>query len=87
MMVATSEDAEGLDVGRRAAEFWSSEWSGESFMAIGVQDAMLGPPVMNYLRTVIRGCPEPLLVPEAGHFVQESGRVVAEKALEAFGLV
>ncbi len=85
LMVATTEDAEGVDVSRRAAAFWSNEWSGQSFMAIGMKDEMLGPVVMNHLRSVIRGCPEPMEVAEAGHFVQESGEEVARQALSSFG--
>jgi pimeloyl-ACP methyl ester carboxylesterase len=54
-------------------------------MAIGMQDPVLGPPVMQALAKVIRGCPAPLEVPDAGHFVQEHGRVVAERALAEFG--
>jgi len=53
-------------------------------MAIGENDPVLGVPVMNALRGVINGCPEPLVLPE-GHFVQESGDVVARAALEAWG--
>ena len=86
MMVATSEDAEGIDVSRKAAGFWQNDWQGESFMAIGMQDKMLGPTVMHYLKGLIRGCPEPMEIPEAGHFVQEHGKAVAEKALAHFGL-
>ena len=56
-------------------------------MAIGMQDKMLGPDVMNVMRTVIRGCPEPLEIADGGHFVQESGgALIAEKALAHFGL-
>jgi pimeloyl-ACP methyl ester carboxylesterase len=54
-------------------------------MAIGMQDPVLGPPVMQALAQVIRGCPPPLELPEAGHFVQEHGQRVAEAALAAFG--
>ncbi|WP_285658041.1 hypothetical protein [Actinomycetospora sp. NBRC 106375] len=28
-----------------------------------------------------RGCPEPLVIPEAGHVEQEHGRIVARRAL------
>ena len=42
-------------------------------MAIGMQDPVLGPPVMQALAQTIRGCPPPLELPEAGHFVQEHG--------------
>jgi len=54
-------------------------------MAIGMKDKMLGPEVM-YLKDLIKGCPEPMEVPEADHFVQEQGELVAKKALEHFGL-
>jgi pimeloyl-ACP methyl ester carboxylesterase len=54
-------------------------------MAIGMQDPVLGPPVMGALAALIRGCPAPLELPGAGHFVQEQGREVAEAAVAAFG--
>ncbi|SHG79573.1 haloalkane dehalogenase [Ferrimonas marina] len=84
-MVATSTDFPGINTSRRAAEFWSTQWQGPSFMAIGMQDKMLGPEVMGYMRSLISGCPEPMEVPEAGHFVQEFGGPIAERALKAFG--
>ncbi|OJJ12223.1 haloalkane dehalogenase [Alphaproteobacteria bacterium AO1-B] len=87
LLIATSMDAPGVDVSQRAAQFWSTEWTGESFLAIGMRDKMLGPDVMNVMRTVIKGCPDPLEIPEGGHFVQESGgELIAQKALEHFGL-
>ncbi len=76
----------GIEHGVRARKFWSNDWTGESFMAIGMRDAVLGEPVMQELRSVIRGCPEPMRVPEAGHFVQEFGEPIARRALEHFGL-
>lgn len=85
-MVAMTADTDGVDTSRKAAGFWSNEWDGESFMAIGMKDEMLGPPVMNFLRTVIKGCPEPMEVPHAHHFVQEHGVAVAQQALKTFGL-
>ena len=50
-------------------------------MAIGMQDPVLGPPVMRALRKSIRGCPPPMEVAEGGHFVQEWGGPIAEAAL------
>jgi hypothetical protein len=41
---------------------------------------------MDELRSVIRGCPEPMKVAEAGHFVQEYGEPIARAALEHFGI-
>ncbi len=76
-------DMEGVDEARAALRFWSEEWSGQSFMAIGADDPDAA--IMRELRAHIRGCPEPLLLPDAGHFVQEHGQAVARSALEAFG--
>lgn len=84
-LVPEFEDSDGAAASRAAQEFWCSRWSGKSFMAIGVQDPVLGVPVMQALRQTVRGCPEPLLLEQAGHFVQEHGDVVAQAALRAFG--
>ncbi|MEM9045413.1 MAG: hypothetical protein AAGC81_12010 [Pseudomonadota bacterium] len=71
-----------------AAQFCSGEWQGESFMAIGMTDKMLGPDVMNFMPTVIRECPKPLEIAEGGHVVQESGGLlIAERAMVHFGLL
>lgn len=85
-MIAKTDDAPGVEISRQAAKFWSEDWVGESFMAIGMRDEMLGPVVMNYMRTVIKGCPEPMKIDDAGHFVQEHGEAVARRALKAFDL-
>jgi haloalkane dehalogenase len=83
-LVPVSPDMDGVDVSLQAAQFLRERWSGPTFMAIGMQDPVLGPPVMHALAKTIRGCPAPIELAEAGHFVQEHGRVVAEKALEYF---
>lgn len=54
-------------------------------MAVGMMDPILGPDVMAQLRTNIRGCPEPMEIPDGGHFVQEKGEEIALSALAAFG--
>jgi len=74
---------EGGAESRAALKFWAKEWSGQSFMAIGMKDPDVG--TMHALRAGIRGCPEPMLLPDAGHFVQEHGQAVARAALRAFG--
>ena len=84
-MVMTDPDMEGVDTSKRALQFWREQWSGESFMAVGAQDPVLGPDIMERMRGVIRGCPEALILPDAGHFVQESGDLVAAAALKSFG--
>lgn len=85
-LVPDGEDAPGAATSRDAARFWREQWTGQSFMAIGQADPVLGESAMRPLARLIRGCPEPLLVPEAGHFVQEWGEPVARAALEHFGL-
>jgi haloalkane dehalogenase len=85
-LVPDHAEAPGAEISRQAARFWSERWQGDSFMAIGMQDPVLGPPVMNALRKLIRGCPEPLEVADGGHFVQERGDLVAAAALRHFKL-
>lgn len=83
-LVPDRPDAPGAALSRRAAAWWSTEWRGKSFMAIGMQDPVLTPAAMERLRQLIRGCPEPLRIEAAGHFVQEWGDEVARAALSAF---
>lgn len=85
-LVPDREDAPGAAISREAAAFWRERFSGQSFMAIGMQDPVLGPAAMRSLHQLIRGCPPPLEVPEAGHFVQEWGASVARTALRHFAL-
>ncbi|MEM6889629.1 MAG: haloalkane dehalogenase [Pseudomonadota bacterium] len=87
-LIARTMDTPGVDVSQKAAGFWSGQWTGESFMAIGMKDEMLGPNVMNHIRTFINGCPEPLEISGGGHFVQEAaGPLIAESALKHFGMI
>jgi len=86
-LVPDREDAPGAELSRRAARFWKEQWTGDSFMAIGMTDPVLGPAAMQSLRKLIRGCPEPLQVADGGHFVQERGDLIAQAALRHFGLV
>ena len=86
-LVPTKYDAPGAEISRKAQDWFQKEWNGESFMAIGMQDPVLGPSVMRKLKKMIPRCPSPLRIKEAGHFVQEWGDLVAKKALEHFNLV
>jgi tRNA(adenine34) deaminase len=83
-MVPEFPHSEGAEVSRRARDFWRDRWTGRSLMAIGAQDPVLGPPVMQALRADIRGCPEPMVLEQAGHFVQEHGEPIAERAVGYF---
>lgn len=85
MLVPTSEDADGVQVSRQAAVWWATQFDGQAFMAVGTLDPVLGPKVMERMRQIIRGCPEPMMV-QAGHFVPEHGEPIARAALEAWGL-
>ena len=84
-MVMIEPGMEGIETAKRARRFWQTDWQGESFMAIGAKDPVLGVPVMRRLRDSIRGCPEPMILEDAGHFVQEWGDQVARAALRRFG--
>ncbi|MDP3833754.1 MAG: tRNA adenosine(34) deaminase TadA [Hydrogenophaga sp.] len=84
-MVPEHAQDDGAAVSRRARDFWSTEWKGQSLMAIGQQDPVLGEPVMRALHASIHGCPDPLLLPQAGHFVQEHGEAIAQAAVRHFG--
>lgn len=83
-IVPDRPDADGAALSRAVREWLRTEWDGETFLAVGMKDPVLGPPAMAYLRKQIRNCPPPLELPEAGHFVQEWGDEVAAKALAAF---
>ena len=85
-MVPDGEDAPGAAISREAAAFWRDRWQGESFMAVGMQDPVLGAPVMQALASMIRGCPPPLEVAEGGHFLPEWGAPIAQAALRHFRL-
>lgn len=80
-LVPTSKEMDGVEVSTRAARWWSTEFEGRSFMAIGESDPVLGS-VMPAVHSLIKGCPPPLRLPEAGHFVQEWGERVARTTLE-----
>ena len=80
-MVPEFADSDGAAVSRLGAEFWKNRWNGQSLMAIGMQDPVLGPPVMQALQALIRNCPAPIQVPAAGHFVQEHGEPIAQAAV------
>lgn len=86
-LVPDGEDAPGAAISREAQAFWRDRWQGDSYMAVGMQDPVLGPPAMAALRQVIRNCPPPLEVAEGGHFVQEWGVPIAHAALAHFLLV
>lgn len=84
-MVPEFETSDGAALSREARSFWRERWQGRALMAVGAQDPVLGLAVMQQLQTMIRGCPEPMVLPQAGHFVQEHGDVIARQALHSLG--
>lgn len=83
-LVPDRPEAPGAAISRAALEWWSNGWSGESFMVIGMKDPVLGPPVMKALHAMIRGCPAPMELTDAGHFVPEWGGRIAAAAIAHF---
>jgi haloalkane dehalogenase len=85
-LMPVAPDSPGADHGRAGRDWYRDHWAGQTFMAIGAADPVLVPEIMHALRADIRNCPEPMVLKEAGHFVQEWGEPVAKAALKAFGL-
>jgi tRNA(adenine34) deaminase len=83
-MVPDHPEADGAAISRQAREFLATRWEGRTMMAVGAQDPVLGEPVMQALRAQIRNCPEPMVLPHAGHFVQEHGEEIAREAVGYF---
>ncbi len=84
-LVPVSPDMQGVDLGHKAAAFWREQWQGDTFMAVGAADPVLGVEPMARLARLINGCGDPLIIPDGGHFVQEWGEQIARAALAAFG--
>lgn len=84
-LVMTDPEMEGVQTSVAAAKWWKTEWTGQSFMAVGAQDPVLGPNQMETLRAIITGCPPPMIVEDGGHFVQEWGADIARAALKTWG--
>ncbi|MEM9738414.1 MAG: haloalkane dehalogenase [Pseudomonadota bacterium] len=84
-LVMVSPGMDGVDLAVSARAWWANEWAGECFMAVGMQDPVLGPKQMKALRATIKGCPPPMEIADGGHFVQEWGEPIARAALERWG--
>jgi tRNA(adenine34) deaminase len=83
-MVPDRPTADGAEVSRQARDFLLHRWQGKTLMAIGAKDPVLGVAVMEALHAQIRNCAPPLVLPEAGHFVQEQGDAIAREAVGYF---
>ncbi len=83
-MVPETPQAEGSEVSRKARDFWINNWDNPTLMAVGAQDPVLGLSAMRDLQALINGCPQPLVLDNAGHFVQEHGEEIAKLAVHVF---
>ena len=83
-LVAVNPGMEGVKYAEDAKRFLSTEWNGQSFMAVGSLDPFFGQSIMDNLRSTIKNCPDPVVYSDVGHFVQEWGEDVAKKALKHF---
>ena len=83
-LVPDNPQAQGVALSRRARDWWATQWRGTSFMAIGGADPVFHEASMRGLAKHIHECPEPLVIPEAGHFVQEWADKVVPAALASF---
>ena len=83
-MVPDTLDADGAALSRHAVHFWQHDWAGQTLMAIGDQDPVLGTESMLGLQKLIKNCPEPMILENAGHFVQEQGESIAQHAVHVF---
>ena len=84
-LVPEFADDDGAALSRQARIFWRERWAGQTLMAVGTQDPVLGLLVMTALQSDIRDCPAPILLSQAGHFVQEHGAPIAQAAVSRFG--
>jgi pimeloyl-ACP methyl ester carboxylesterase len=78
-IVPERRDDPGAAISRKARDWLQTSWKGESFMAVGAKDPVLGVPMMQLLRSWIRGCPEPVIIENGGHFLQEWGDEVLSR--------
>ena len=83
-MVPAFPGSDGAAVSREARDFWRDRWAGQTLMAVGAQDPVLGLPVMMGLQQMIRNCPPPMVLEQGGHFVQEHGEAIAQAAVGYF---
>lgn len=86
-LVMTDLNMEGVEISQQSREMYqTSEHFGANdiFMAVGMKDPVLGPPVMRNMARIWRNGCFWMEVADGGHFVQEWGEEVARNAIEAF---
>jgi len=70
-MVMIQPGMDGIEISKKAQDFLRNGWMGKCFIACGAADPVLGLPVMQVLKSDIRGSSELMIIEEAGHVVQE----------------
>jgi len=86
-LVMTDREMEGVDVSRRAAQWWGTDWAGDSFMAVGERDELITPRLMARMHEILAIKRPAMKLPEAGRFVQEThGAEVARATLKAWAV-
>lgn len=80
-LVPDHPQAEGAALSRAARDWWRTQWDQRTVMVVGMKDPVLGPPAMRALREHIRGCPPPIELADAGHFVQEWAADFIDRAI------
>lgn len=83
-MVMIEPGMDGIEISKKALDFFRNGWTGKCFIACGAADNVLGVPVMSMLKAEIRGSSDLMIIDEGGHFVQEWGAPIAEAALAYF---
>ena len=86
-LVPISKDMDGVKVSTDAAEFYRTNCrfrTEDIFMAVGMKDPVLGPPVMKKLAKVWKNGCYYYEVTEGGHFTQEWGSEIASLAIDVF---
>ncbi len=80
----TTPEMQGVDISKKAVQFFKHDWKGPCFMAVGAADPVFGLPIMEKLKSMIPGTSDLMVIKEGGHFVQEWGDEIAQAALEYF---
>ena len=70
-MVMIQPGMDGIEISKKAQDFLRNGWMGKCFIACGAADPVLGLPVMQVLKSDIRGSSELMIIEAAGHVVQE----------------
>jgi haloalkane dehalogenase len=83
-LVPIADDGDPFIALSKQARDWWRGFAGPVFMAVGMQDPVLGPPVMQAMRANFPTCGPFMEIAEGGHFVQEHGEDIARAALAAF---